>query len=140
MNTIYGDIPQSVLTSDDRIALRRPLHSHSHTPANKMSVAPTLTLESMIHLQHILRLQNPLTPDSKEMPAKQHIILEYFIGAADLHDDAIHFGNAKTITTFLYGVAFTDADVNQTIYYRVCYENTKGVRSVWSATMPKVIA
>ncbi len=140
MNIIFGDIMESVYTSDDRIALRHPLHVTHSTPSTKMLVSPKLSMESIIHLQQILRLQNPETPDSAEMPDKQHIVLEYFIGLPGLAADAIHFADAKTVTTFLYGVAFEESNAGKTIYYRACYESTRGERSVWSAILSAVIA
>ncbi len=140
MNIIFGDIMESVYTSDDRIALRHPLHVTHKTPSTKMLTSPKISMETIIHLQQILRLQNPETPDSAEMPLKQHIVLEYFIGLPGLAADDIHFADAKTVTTFLYGVAFLETNAGKTIYYRACYESTRGERSVWSAIFSAVIA
>ena len=139
MRLIFGDIPQSVLTAEDRTKLRLKAPDTIPTPAGVMDHAPDCDVEKTIHLQHTLRITDPENPDSDAMPDKQKVVLETGLGAAGLPDTGIQWGSSRNITRFLTNVPFTDADVGKTAYYRCCYENTRGERSVWSATASAVI-
>lgn len=137
---IFGDIPKSVLTTDDRSALRLNLKKKGKTRAPKMKSSPLMSLDRIMHLSHRLRFKNPLTPDSFAMPYKQHIVVECYIGAAGIADKNITWGNAQDVTRFLFSKSFTDVDVTMTIYYRCCYENTRGERSPWSKVVKSAIS
>lgn len=137
---IFGDIPKSVLTVEDRDALRLNLTKKGKTRAPKMKRSPLMTLDKIMHLAHRLRFKNPLTPDSFAMPYKQHIVLECFIGVAGIADKDITWGNAQDVTRFLFNKGFTDGDISLTIYYRCCYENTRGERSTWSKVVKSAIS
>ncbi len=139
LRSVYGDIPQSALDEDSRSVLNLAAHDTTHTRVAPLDVAPGIATETTVHLLHTLRFQNPETPESKAMPEGQKIILESFVGAPDLKDPAVDFGNEMNVTTFLAKVAFTDDQVGQTCYYRSCYESTHGERGPWSLTLAVVI-
>ena len=105
-----------------------------------MKRAPLMSIDRIMHLAHRLRFKNPLTPDSFAMPYKQHIVLECYIGVAGILDKNIPWGNAQDVTRFLFNKSFSDADVSMTIYYRCCYENTRGERSIWSKVVKSAIS
>jgi hypothetical protein len=140
LRNVYADIPQSALTDDDRAVLHLKARDTHGTRVPPMNHAPVMTMGGMEHLQHTLRFQNSSTSDSKAMPERQKIYLEYFIGSAGLAPATIAFANGKNISKFKAAVVFTEADAGQTCYYRCCYENTHGERSPWSATLSAVIS
>ena len=137
---IFKDIPFSLLTTEDRSALRLNQPKETKTRAPKMKKAPILSLEKMQHLSHKLRFKNPETAESSAMPYKQHIVLETYIGAAGIKDKDIPWANAQDVTRFLYTKSFTEADVLKYAYYRCCYENSRGERSIWSKIIKVAIA
>jgi hypothetical protein len=134
------DIPKTILTVEDRSALRINLKKKGKTRSPKMESCPLMSIDRITHLGNRLRFKNPLTPDSFAMPYKQHIVLECFIGVAGIANKNIPWGNAQDVTRFLYSKSFTDADVSLTIYYRCCYENTRGERSIWSKVVKSAIS
>src|SRR4029079_787937 len=88
--------------------------------------APMMEILKMDHLQHTLRFPDPSTPDSRAMPEFQHIVVEMFIGAANLDPATIVFGNAKTVTRAIPPfIIFTADDVGKTAYYQCSYESTR---------------
>jgi len=139
MRLIFGDIPDSVLTAEDRTKLRLKAPDTIPTAAGVMDHSPDIDIEKTTHLQHTLRISDPANPDSDAMPDKQKVVLEVAVAAADVPDPQIQWGNSRNVTRFLHNVTFTDADVGKTAYYRCCYENTRGERSVFSATSSAVI-
>jgi hypothetical protein len=136
---VYGDIPQSALTTDDRAVLHLKARDTHGTRIGVMDHAPSLAIDATTHLQHTLRLTDPGTPGSKAMPEGQKIVLQFFVGAANLPDAKIVFGNAQNVTRFLVTEGFTEEQVGQTCYYRCCYENTHSERSPWSAVVSSVV-
>ncbi len=137
---VYNDIPKTALTIDDRneLNLKARAPRGSRTPC--MKKPPTITLQSTQHLQHRLRFKNPETPESNAVPRGQRIVLEYFVGPANLQEKAIVFMKTKNVSRFMVYIRFTDADVAQTCYYHCCYENTHGERSAWSMVINGVVA
>ena len=140
MRTVFGDVPQSALTTDDRAVLHLKARDTHGTRAGIMSHAPTVSIGETVHLQHTLRFADPESPDSKAMPGGQKIVLQYVVGAGNLTDAALVFSNSQNVTRFLASVGFTDAQMGQTCYYRCCYENTHSERGPWSLTLSGVVA
>jgi len=140
MRIIFDDIPESVLTENDRLKLRLKKRDTVPTAAVVMDHAPDMDVEKFIHLQHTLRFSDPENPDSDEMPENQKIILENHVGVAGIADDQIPFSNAKNITRFTHIAVYTEAEVGKTAYYRACYESTRGERSAWGAVVKAVVA
>jgi hypothetical protein len=136
---IYNDIPESALTSQDRNTLNLPLHHTTHVRVLAATVAPAITLTKSLHLEHMLRFQNPATPGSIAMPDGQQILLLYYIGAPGLTDANINFNNVLTVTRANNTIGFTDAQVGQTCYYRSCYVNTHQERGPLSATLSVIV-
>ena len=137
---IFGDIPNSVLTVDDRSALRLNQNKKGKTRVSRMKRAPNYSLVKTFHLLHRLRFQNPLTPESRAMPYKQHIVLECYIGAAGIADKDVQWVNAQDVTRAFFNKTFSEGDVSKTAYYRACYENSRGERSSWGKVGKFVIA
>jgi hypothetical protein len=139
LREIYGDLPESELLTTDRNTLNLPARDVVPTPAGVMDEGPTTTIESVKHVLHTLRFQNPKTPDSEEMPENQEIQLEIFVGEAGLTEDKITFGKSEKVTRFLYEVGFDPAQKGQTAYYRARYVNTRGQKSPPSDMMSEIV-
>ncbi len=137
---IYDNIPADLWTVDDRSALRRPLKAVTHTHSTVYPNAPTIEVNNIQHLGITLKMVNPATPGSQQVPAKQHMHLETCIGAAGLADADIPWAGGEEVTHFLHSIHFSEVQVGKTAYFRVCYESTRKERSVYSAICKAVIA
>jgi len=136
----YADIPRSALTTADYAELNLKQRDLVRTRPAKMDHAPVMGLRSMGHTVHTLHFRNPATPDSQGQPKGQKIILEYFIGEPGLKPADIPYNRNRTVTRFLYMVMHDAKDVGKTIYYRCCYENTRGERGPHSNVLSLLIA
>ena len=129
--TIYDDIPKSKWTADDRTALRRPLKSTSHTPAQIMAVAPDLELADLIPSGIKIHLSNPLTPDTDEMPEYNHVDLEIYVGLPGLDPAKLEYTHLADVTRALFLIGFNPDQSSLTAYIRGVYVNTTGKRSTF---------
>ncbi len=136
---IFDNIPKDLWTVDDRSTLRRPEKATTHTHSTEYPNAPTIETNNIQHLGITLKFTNPATPGTQEIPAKQHMYLETFIGPAGLADADIKWSDGENLTHFLDTIHYSDAQVGLTAYHRVCYESTRKERSVYSAVHKVVI-
>ena len=138
-NTIFADIPNSVLTELDRETLLIFARlSATYLPAITYAVA--MSLESTPHLWAKLKFVNTATPTSKSMPKGNIIFLEYYVGLPELVESAIPFANGRIVRTYNFTIFFTPEQVGQTCYVRVFYENKMGERSPASSILSFVIS
>lgn len=137
--TVYGDIPQSVLTADDRTALNLPERDTVPTPVGVKDNAPIVSFEPSVHTLQTIRFGNPDDPQTQAMPQGQKIMLERFVGEKGLDPATINFGSAQVVTRFLQKVQYTETDVGKTAYLRACYVNTRGEKGPYSAVVSSVI-
>lgn len=136
---IFDNIPKDLWTVDDRSTLRRPEKATTHTHSTVYPNAPTIETNNIQHLGITLKFTNPATPGTQEIPAKQHMYLETFIGPAGLADADIKWSDGENVTHFLDTIHYSDAQVGLTAYHHVCYESTRKERSVFSAVHKVVI-
>ena len=132
MLDIFDNIPKDLWTVDDRSALRRPEKSTAHVHSKEYPNAPTIEIYNIMHLGITLKMVNPATPETQELPGKQHMYLETFIGPAGIADADIKWTDGENITHFLETIHYSASQVGLTAYFRVCYESTRKDRSVWS--------
>jgi len=137
---IYGDIPQSKLTVNDRNTLNLKARDLTPTPVPVADDAPGIEMEKNIHLQQVIRFVNPKDKESRKIPEGYKRILESYIGDKGLKADDIPFGNSKLCSRFLKTINFTEAQTGKCAYYRACYVNTKGEEGSWSDVFFRVIA
>lgn len=81
LRRIYLDLPVSVLTTEHKITLNIKWHSNdSSSLISLVDFSPRMIGKENEHLYQTLRLQNPKTPDSMEMPHGHWIYLEILFG------------------------------------------------------------
>ena len=127
LKTIYADIPESVLVTDDYTVFRfNPGTSgHAHVPAQRQ--AGTLTLETMHHLGQKTRLKNPLTPTSDAMPHGNSAKIWMVVLPKKVDASLIVWGSSpKKMTTRFHDETFTEDQVAQFAVYKTCYEDSLG--------------
>jgi len=137
-NSIFADIPNSVLTELDR----KTLLVFARLAASISPVATyavVMSLDSVAHLWAKLKFVNSATPKSKKMPKGNYIFLESYIGLPGLVESAITFSNGKVVRSSNYTLNFTPEQVGQTCYVRVFYENKMGERSPGSVLLSFII-
>ena len=136
--TVYGAIPNALLTTADRAALRlfvRQLPS----PIVVANYRPTMLEESVSHLLIKLRLINSKTPSSRAMPKGNKVFLETYVGAAGILDADLVFGNGIVIGSAFYQFIYDAEDAGKTCYFRSYYQNNRGDRSPVSLILRIVI-
>ena len=139
LRTIYGDIPQSVLTLDDRATFNLNLRDTTPTASREKEYAPVIALDKATHLIHSLRITDPQNPASRAMPAGQHVMLERFVGAAGIEPATLIFSNAQDVSTALTTINYTETEVGKTAYYHACYVSSRSVKGPWSSVFTVVV-
>ncbi len=127
-NTIIGDIPDTILTDDDREIMR----IFARIAGGRIPVvayAVVIALDSMAHLWAKLSLTNIGNPSTKRLPKGNYVFLETYIGLPDLAFTEIPFANGKVVTTHFFTLTFVKEDVGKTCYVRAFFQNRKGDRS-----------
>ncbi|MBI4929550.1 MAG: hypothetical protein HY841_02220 [Bacteroidetes bacterium] len=161
LSSIYKDIPQSVLTEQDRVVLGLKLRDPHPTRVAVPEGAPTISIDKMMHLKHILKITDPANPHTQAkpkgvreteiqiavsdegvpktvpvpvpVPAEQTPAPAPFPQESDWHT-LVHTGK------FLYTAHFTDAQLKATAYYRARYLNTRGETGDWGNTVNGVVS
>ena len=136
---VFGSIPDALLTTADREALRL-FERKAPSPIVVADFRPLLVEETISHLLIKLRIINTKTPSSRSMPKGNRLFLETYIGAAGIADADLVFGNGIIIGTAFYTFLFNMDDAGKTCYFRAYYQNTKGDRSPASLILRIVIA
>ena len=125
---VYGAIPDALLTTADRAALRL----FRRLPGSPIVVAnyrPTMVEDAVSHLLIKLRFINSKTPSSRAMPKGNKLFLETYVGAAGIADADLVFGNGIVVGSAFYQFLFTAEQAGKTCYFRSYYQNSKGDRS-----------
>lgn len=125
LRDIYKDIPESVLTEDDRSVLNL-FERGAASPVGRADFSPGLEMAKVIHLEHTLRIKNGLDTSKRAMPRGQKVLLERYVGAAKMDTAAIPWGDATVVGRSIFKIIYTDADEGKTAYYRAYYTNNKG--------------
>ena len=139
LRLIYGDIPNSALTANDRNVLNLPLRDTNPTPIQPVDFAPVISFDDVQNEIQVLRFQNPNTPDSNAMPPNQKVEIQTFIGAANLAPAAIVFVPLSDSGKHLYKVTLLAAQKGQTAYYRARYKTETGKVGPWSDVVNELI-
>ncbi len=138
-NTIFADIPNSVLTELDRATMLIFIRlAATYSPVATYAVV--MSMDSMAHLWAKLKFVNTATPKSKKMPKGNYIFLETYIGLPGLFESDITFSNGKVVRSSNYTLSFTPEQVGKTCYVRVFYENKMGERSPGSVLLSFIIS
>jgi hypothetical protein len=139
LREIYGDIPESKLTNDDRVATGMKERDTTPTRTAPANHAPDLEIEVVQHLNHKIRVTDPDTPDSIAVPDGQSIEISVAIADANLAEANIPFNQNHVISKAFFNMSFQAADVGQTVYYQTCFINAHGERGPKSLVKSAVI-
>jgi hypothetical protein len=139
LRLIYGDIPKSVLTANDRNTLNLPLRDTTPTPIQPVTFAPVISFDEIKNGVQMLRFQNPNTPDSNAMPEGQTVQLFNFIGAANIPDNDVPFAYFNETGRHLFKVELLPNQKGQTAYYRARYKTETGKVGPWSDVESEIV-
>lgn len=132
LHTIFNDIPDSSLTPGDRSELGLPAADTTRTRLDAAASGPTITVKITGHLQHEVLLNDP-SSSGHAMPEGQKVILEHFVGAANLAPASITFTLSEQVSRHIKRENYTEEDTGKTAYYRACYVSRRGEKSPYSS-------
>jgi hypothetical protein len=139
LRTVYKNIPDSLLTVNDRNTLNLHEPDFDHTPIPPVTFPPVLSFENIENNIHTLRIQNPQTPDSNAMPSSQSCEVWNFVGAANLPDNSLVFQLLKDSGKHLLKANYVPTQKGQTAYYRARYKSPTGDYGPWSDVVSEII-
>ena len=139
LRTIYDDIPNSALTTNDRNTLNLPLRDSEPTAIQAVDFAPVISFEKVSNGIQIVRFQNPETPDSNAMPPNQDAEVQQFVGDADLDDNDVPFVPMQDTGKHLLQVDFIPTQKGKTAYYRARYKTDTGKVGPWSDVVSEIV-
>jgi hypothetical protein len=129
-----------LLTNADFASLNLTIPDTTRTRVPVPDHAPQQNVEKIQHLQHVLRITNPLTPDTKAKPTGVARINVYrYVGTTA----PVNIGQYQlygSATKALFTSEFTEEDVGKKAWYITQYENTRGERGPLSDSVTAVIA
>ena len=134
--TIYGDIPQSVLTADDRSVLKLEERSTTRTPAPVPTTFPVGKINSTNRLEHSISFTNEDGKHGKPEGVRgcQIWCKE---GEPALDEKQLLFLGTDTASPFLK--KYLIADAGKTIHYWLRWENTRGETGPWSSIISATV-
>lgn len=134
--TIYGDIPQSALTADDRSVLKLEERSTTRTPAPVPTTFPVGKINSTNRLEHSISFTNEDGKHGKPEGVRgcQIWCKE---GEPALDEKQLLFLGTDTASPFLK--KYLIADAGKTIHYWLRWENTRGETGPWSSIISATI-
>jgi hypothetical protein len=139
LRKIYGDLPKSQLTEQDRLTLNLPKRDSEPTTIQAVDFGPVISFEEIKNQIHILRFQNPETPDSNAMPPNQDVELQMYIGDAGIEDNDVPFAHFEDTGKHLFQVDHEPEDKGKTAYYRGRYETDTGKTGPWGDVQSEII-
>ena len=139
LRSIYGDIPTSALTANDRTTLHLPLRDTTPTTIQAVDFAPVLSFEKVSNGIQVVRFQNPETPDSNAMPPNQRAEVQQFVGDAGLPDIDVPFVTMQDTGRHLLHVDFTPKQKGETAWYRARYKTETGKVGPWSDVVSELV-
>ena len=137
LKRVYGDIPQSALTHDDRTILNLLERSTSRTPAAVPTTAPVGQLNGNVRLEHTISFTDEDGKHGKpegvrgcQIWCKQ--------GEPVLSVKELLFLATDTASPYLN--KFDVSDVGKTIHYWLRWENSRGETGPWSTVISGTVA
>ncbi len=131
LKTIFGDIPQSALTTQDRTVLRLSEPSSSRTPAPQPTTKPQGRVDASKRLEHTVHFFDENTPNSRAKPDGVRGC-QIWCKVGSPAADPAELSYLATDTASPYVVHFNGADAGKVVYYWLRWENTRGEVGPWS--------
>lgn len=130
LRAVYGDIPNSALTTTDRNTLNLPEASDSRTPAPVPTSKPIAQVDTSQRLQHTISFTNE--DGSVAKPAGVHGCQIWMKVGGTAPTDPSELSYVATDTATPYVLKFKGEDAGKNVYYWLRWENTRGEAGPWS--------
>jgi hypothetical protein len=130
---IYNDIPRSLPTTQDCSTLNLKKRGPRNPAHGKPASAPYGRLDKMTHLQHRLRVTDPLRPETQSKPKGVKFIEVWLalVPAAAMGSGVVPpasaFAHRLTTGRFLSTIDFHLDDVGKTAFYFTRWVSSRGV-------------
>ncbi len=129
LRKVYGDIPASVITSQDITTLNISAKSGTRTPAPVPTTQPIGKVSTSKPLEHTISFMN-----ADGTHAKPHGVrgcqIWFKIGEPSTGSSDLNYMATDTKSPYIYH--FADEFAGKTVYYRFRWENTRGQVGPWS--------
>ena len=139
LRIIFDDIPESVLTIEDRNTLNLQQRSTTRTAAAVPNTKPVAQVDTSKHLEHTISFSDESTPNSSAKPDGVRgcqIWMKLGSPVADVSE----LQYVATDTASPYVNHFQGVNAGKPVYYWLRWENTRGETGPWSdavmATIP----
>lgn len=136
LRSVYGDIPQSALTIDDRRILHLELRSTTRTPAPVPTTFPRGQVVNTNLLQHTIVFTDE---DGKRGKPEKVRGCQIFCKEGSAPEDEKEMRLLASDASSPYLHKFLFADVGKTFYYKLRWENTRGETGPWGPTISGVV-
>ena len=136
LRKVYGDIPQSALTLDDRNLLHLEERSTTHTPSPIPTTYPLVKVNNNIRLEHTISFTDEDGKHGKPKSIKGCQVW-YKEGEPVLSVKELRFLGTDTSSPYLVKYDVTDA--GKMIHYWLRWENTRGETGPWSAVVSATV-
>ncbi len=136
---IFNDIPESVLTIQDRNTLNLPARSNKYTATPVPTTKPVGKADTSKRLEHTIAFVDEATPTSRAKPEGVRACQIWVkIGTPAIDPSELSYVASDTATPYV--AHFNGADAGKTAHYWLRWENTRGEVGPWSdvimATIP----
>ena len=137
LNVVYGDLPQSKLTKDDRNTLHLQLPSNKRTPAGVPTTRPVGQVLNGSLLEHKITFTDEDGKRGKPEKVRgcQIFCKEGITPPEDEREMRLLASDASS--PYVHKFSFSDA--GKTFYYRLRWENSRGEAGPWSAFISGVV-
>jgi hypothetical protein len=128
LRRVYGDIPQSVLSIDDRNTLNMEERSTTKTPSPVPVTFPIATVKYSVRLEHTISFTNQDGRHARPEGVRGCQVW-YKEGVPVTSVKELQFLGTDTSSPFLN--KFDVSDVGKTIHYWLRWENSRGEVGPW---------
>ncbi len=139
MRAIFNDIPESVLTNQDRTTLNLPVTDKHSTPAPVPSTRPNVMINAANRLEHGLSVKDESTPNSSAKPDGVRGCQIWMKVGGEAPADVKEMRYVATITKSPFINHFDGADAGKVIYYWARWENTRSETGPWSTMVAATV-
>lgn len=127
------------LTQTDRDVLRVPERDTTPTPVDAPTVNPDITIETREHLQVVVRIHNPIEPDTNAKPPGV-AMTEFYQYIGNNPPDQTEWMHIGGTGRFLHTISYAEADLGKTAHIVARYRNSKGEFGPYSDPIQVVVS
>ncbi len=130
----------SKVSDADREGLGLKVKDTEPTPMPILDRAPDVTIDTIRHLVHKLRLTDPENPHTQAKPKGIRYIQVFRCFGKDVPTGVEQYHLAGDATRFIYRVNVVEADEGKMVWYIARYVNTRGIPGPWSNEISATVA